>query len=619
MTRRKHSRPARDIAPVHPHAAAVDIGATLHVAAVRPGCDPEPVRTFGTFTTDLHRLADWFEQCGVETVAMESTGIYWIPLYEILDQRGFEGVVVNARAAKHVPGRKTDVSDAAWLQRLHEYGLLRASFRPAGAIATLRSYLRQRERLLDQAAAHIQHMQKALTEMNLQLHHVVADVTGVTGLRILRALVAGERDPDTLAAYSDPRCKASAETLRAALVGNYREEHVFALAQALELYDIYQAKVAACDQRIEAVLERLKAATPPPAAALPPARPRRRQANEPGFAVREALHAILGADPTQIDGIWPVPGAHAGGRVRDGPLGLAERQALHLLAEPGAAQKNLRRQGAVGAHPPLRQPGRGAAAAGGGGGWAHRDGPGGLLPPSGGAGGQGQGGHRDGAQDRRSLLQHAPPRHGLRRSGRLRLRGTLPAAGPEQSPTPGQVTRIRLAEGRSCLSCNSCFLVSVRKPDLEIIGFLSRRRRHLERSPSGTRLCSQPENANFLSEMFPDRHLVLLRHIWAGSERVPTEAAGTSLKAASQGCRKPPPHACDGVRHVALRPGRGRRAVDNRREGQTSRVGGLHAVLRGEASPARQQGTHKPRCTRWRGGGTRASCAPRSARAPVPA
>ena len=153
MTRQKHSRPARDIAPVHPHAAAVDSGATLHVAAVRPGCDPEPVRTFGTFTADLHRLADLFEQCGVETVAMESTGVYWIPLYEILDQRGFEVVVVNARDAKHVPGRKTDVSDAAWLQRLHEYGLLRASFRPKGEIATLRSYLRQRERLLEGAAA----------------------------------------------------------------------------------------------------------------------------------------------------------------------------------------------------------------------------------------------------------------------------------------------------------------------------------------------------------------------------------------------------------------------------------------------------------------------------------
>src|SRR3954471_19963835 len=464
MTRRKHSRPARDIAPVHPHAAAVDIGATLHVAAVRPGCDPEPVRTFGTFTTDLHRLADWFEQCGVETVAMESTGVYWIPLYEILDQRGFEVVIVNARDAKHVPGRKTDVSDAAWLQRLHEYGLLRASFRPKGEIATLRSYLRQRERLLDQAAAHIQHMQKALTEMNLQLHHVVADVTGVTGLRILRALGAGERDPDTLAAYSDPRCKAPAEILRAALVGNYREEHVFALAQALaqalELYDIYQAKVAACDQRIEAVLERLKAANPPPAAALPPARPRRRQPTERGFALREALHAILGADPTQIDGIGPSLALTLVGEC--GTDLSAWPSAKHFTSWLSLAPHNKISGGKVLLARTRRSGSRAAAllrlGGGGGGGWAHRDGPGGLLPPSGGAGGQGQGGHRDGAQDRRSLLQHAPPRHGLRRSGRLRLRGTLPAAGPEQSPTPGQVTRIRLAEGRPCLSCNSCFL-----------------------------------------------------------------------------------------------------------------------------------------------------------------
>jgi transposase len=139
MTQRKRSRPRRDMAPVHSHAAAVDIGATLHVAAVRPGSDPEPVRSFGTFTTDLHRLADWLAQCRVKTVAMKSTGVYWIPLYEILDQRGFEVVVVNARDAKHVPGRKTDVSDAQWLQRLHEYGLLRASFRPTGEIATLRA------------------------------------------------------------------------------------------------------------------------------------------------------------------------------------------------------------------------------------------------------------------------------------------------------------------------------------------------------------------------------------------------------------------------------------------------------------------------------------------------
>ena len=194
---------------------------------VGPDRDPEPVRTFQTFTADLHRLADWFAQCGVKTVVMESTGVYWIPAYEILEQRGFSVMLVNARDAKHVPGRKTDVSDAQWLQRLHEYGLLRPSFRPQAEMAGLRAYLRRRERLLDYAAAHIQHMQKALTQMNLQLHHVVSDITGATGMRIIRAIVAGERDPAILAAYRDGRCHASVETVRQALVGNNRKEHIF--------------------------------------------------------------------------------------------------------------------------------------------------------------------------------------------------------------------------------------------------------------------------------------------------------------------------------------------------------------------------------------------------------
>jgi transposase len=254
MPEGKRSRPQRGLTPVHPAAAAVDIGATMHVAAVGPDRDVEPVRTFQTFTGDLHRLADWFARCGVKTVVMESTGVYWIPTYEILEQRGFEVVLVNARDAKHVPGRKTDVSDAQWLQRLHEYGLLRGSFRPQAEIAGLRAYLRQRERLLDYAAAHIQHMQKALTQMNLQLHHVVSDITGATGMRIIRALVAGERAPNALASYRDARCHASIDTIREALVGNDREEHIFALTQALELYDVYQEKVAACDRQIKAIL-----------------------------------------------------------------------------------------------------------------------------------------------------------------------------------------------------------------------------------------------------------------------------------------------------------------------------------------------------------------------------
>jgi transposase len=173
-TKKSHSK--RDISPTHLNAAAIDIGATMHVAAVRPDKFSEPVRSLGTFTGDLHRLADWFTKCGVRTVAMESTGVYWIPVFEILDHRGLEVIVVNARDAKHVPGRKTDISDAQWLQRLHEYGLLRASFRLKGEVAVMRAYLRQRERLLDYAASNIQHMQKALTQLNLQLHHVVADI-----------------------------------------------------------------------------------------------------------------------------------------------------------------------------------------------------------------------------------------------------------------------------------------------------------------------------------------------------------------------------------------------------------------------------------------------------------
>jgi transposase len=306
MAKAKRRRREREISPVHPNAAAIDIGARMHVAAVPPERDEaEPVRTFGTCTGDLQRLADWFDCCGVRTVAMESTGVYWIPVYEILEQRGFEVVLVNARDAKHVPGRKTDISDAQWLRRLHEYGLLRASFRPKGELAALRAYLRQRERLLDYAASHIQHMQKALMQMNVQLHHAVADIAGATGMRILRDIVAGERDPAVLASHRDPRCHASAEQITAALTGNWREEHVFALGQALELYDAYQAKIVECDARIEAVLLKLRGAAARPPSRLPAPRHGARTANAPGFDVRAALHAVLGVDLTQIHGLGP--------------------------------------------------------------------------------------------------------------------------------------------------------------------------------------------------------------------------------------------------------------------------------------------------------------------------
>lgn len=302
MRRKKLTGEVRGAMPmVHPNAAAIDVGATMHMAAVAADRASEPVRSFGTFTADLHRFAE----CGVKTVVMESTGVYWIPVFELLEARGFAVALVNARDAKHVPGRKTDVSDAQWLQRLHAYGLLRASFRPAAEIAELRAYLRQRERLLEYAASHIQHMQKALMEMNLQLHHVVSDITGATGLRIIRAILAGERDAATLALLRDRRCHAGPETIEKALTGHYRAEHLFALEQALAVYDVYQEKVSACDHRIEIVLKDISVRRGKPGELPPPRRRMGRQTNGPDFDLRGALFAMLGKDLTQIHGVGP--------------------------------------------------------------------------------------------------------------------------------------------------------------------------------------------------------------------------------------------------------------------------------------------------------------------------
>jgi transposase len=294
-----------DLKMVNPAAAAIDIGSTMHMAAVNPDACDSPVRAFGTFTQDLHDLADWFEACGVTSVAMESTGVYWIPAFEVLEARGFDVILVNARYAKNVPGRKTDVSDAGWLRQLHSYGLLRGSFRPEAEIATLRAYLRQRERLVEYAAAHIQHMQKALMEMNLQLHHVVSDITGATGMRIIRAIVAGERDPEALAAFRDIRCHSSIEVIKAALVGNDRAEHIFALTQSLDLYDFYQTKIEDCDRKLEVAVAALTVKAHGDIPALPKARTKGKQVNAPSFDVRAALYGVLGTDLTQIHGLGP--------------------------------------------------------------------------------------------------------------------------------------------------------------------------------------------------------------------------------------------------------------------------------------------------------------------------
>lgn len=286
-------------------AAAVDIGSRERMAAVNPDVTDEPVHAFGTFTHDLHDLADWFQSHAVTSVAMESTGVYWIPAYEILEQHGFEVILVNARYAKNVPGRKTDVSDASWLRQLHSNRLLRGSFRPTAEIATLRAYLRQRERLVEYAAAHIQHMQKALMEMNLQLHHVVSDVTGVTGMKIICAIVAGEQDLDVFASYRDVRCRASTETIKAALNGNDRAEHIFALTQSLELYDFYQSKMLVCDRYLEATLVALGAVTEHDPSEFPSSRTKTKQISTSLFDVRAALFGVIGVDLAQIHGMGP--------------------------------------------------------------------------------------------------------------------------------------------------------------------------------------------------------------------------------------------------------------------------------------------------------------------------
>jgi transposase len=287
--------------------AGIDCGSAEHYVAVPVDRDARPVQSFQTFTADLYRLADWLKACRVTSVAMEATGVYWIPVYEILEARGFTVLLVNARQLKNVPGRKSDVSDCEWIRDLHSVGLLRGSFRPPDAIVMLRGYLRHRQTLIETAGLHHQRMQKALVQMNLQLPLVVSDITGVTGLRILRDIVAGQRDPYRLAEHRDYRCKASKGEIVAALTGNYRPEHLFVLQQNLALFDACQTQIAACDRVIEDHLQRLTREQPTPTRPLPAPRVTKKPAdNEPRFDIRPLLHRLSGgADLSQIDGITP--------------------------------------------------------------------------------------------------------------------------------------------------------------------------------------------------------------------------------------------------------------------------------------------------------------------------
>ena len=288
---------------IQPNAAGIDIGATEIYVAVPDDRATESVRCFATFTEDLTNAAKWMKACGIEAVAMESTGIYWIPVFQILEAYGLKVALVNARHVKNVPGRKTDVQDCQWLQYLHSVGLLRGSYRPAQDVCAVRSLLRHRDNMVRIAASHVQHIQKALTQMNLQLHHAISDITGVTGLAILDSILKGERNPKKLAALRDKRIKADEKTIIKALKGDYRSEHIFTLKQALQAYRYYRKMISNCDVEIEKHLREFESRIEPDEKPMSASSHRKPKRNEPDFDLRTHMYRILGTDLTKINGI----------------------------------------------------------------------------------------------------------------------------------------------------------------------------------------------------------------------------------------------------------------------------------------------------------------------------
>lgn len=287
---------------VNPNAGGIDIGATEIYVAVPANRDPDSVRSFPTFTQDLQALAQWLLDCGVSTVAMESTSVYWIPLFLILEERSIEVCLVNARHLKNVPGRKTDVLDCEWLQYLHSVGLLRGSFHPPENVAAVRTVLRHRTSLVQMASSHVQHMQKALTQMNIQIHHVISDITGKTGLAILDAILAGERRPEVLVKLRHPNIRATEKTLIKALVGTWRSEHLFTLRLSLATYRNYQDQITQCDEEIRRRLATFESRVNPQDEPLPPSTKQGKE-KAMSFDLRTELYRIFGIDLTSVPGL----------------------------------------------------------------------------------------------------------------------------------------------------------------------------------------------------------------------------------------------------------------------------------------------------------------------------
>ncbi len=303
---KKQKMPVRSLKTIQPDAAGIDLGSREHWVACPPLEDNTPnVQRFGTTTPELVRLADWLKEQKVKTVAMESTGVYWIPLFEILDSRGFEVILANARQISHVPGRKTDMLDCQWIQLLHACGLLRGSFRPSDDICRLRALFRERNTMTEQRSDWVRRMQKSLDQMNVCVHHAVSDITGATGMAIIRAIVDGERDPRTLAKMRDRRCKKSEEQIAEELTGNWRPEHLFNLRQALKMYDQFCQIITEYDAEIFAYIKTLQPGADddqcvPPPASKSKARNIAKKGQEP---MRQALYQLTGFDMTIIDGI----------------------------------------------------------------------------------------------------------------------------------------------------------------------------------------------------------------------------------------------------------------------------------------------------------------------------
>lgn len=286
---------------VHPKAAGIDVGNAEHYVAVAPAMDENPVRCFGCFTEDLKAMAQWLRDKGIETVAMQSTGVYWIPLYDLLEERGIRVFLVNARDTKNLPGRKSDVQECQWLLKLHVYGLLRDSFRPQEEIRVMRTLWRQRQQHISDAARCVQRMQKALTQMNVQVANVISDLSGATGLAIVRAILSGERDPQKMAELRDSRVKASREEIAKSLEGTWRAELLFVLKQECDMYDVFQKRIGECDKELKKHYQTLPERADPQQ--LPPCpRSRRPRGHVPAnFDLREALYRASGVDLTAID------------------------------------------------------------------------------------------------------------------------------------------------------------------------------------------------------------------------------------------------------------------------------------------------------------------------------